>query len=126
MAGTFTLDVLNAWLEKYRRAWESRNPVTAADLFTDDAEYYWTPFEEPKRGPGEIARAWEDATSRQQDVHFSYTILAITDATGIVHWHTAFTRMTTGKHVELDGIIIAEFDENHKCRVFREWWHSSE
>ncbi len=126
MADILTWKAFNAWLEQYRKAWENCDANAAATLFTNDAEYYWTPFEEPKRGQDEIAVAWKDATSRQQDVHFTYTILAVTNRTGIVHWHTSFTRITTGKHVELDGIIMAEFDSDHTCRVFREWWHSSE
>jgi ketosteroid isomerase-like protein len=121
-----SIEGLNAWMEKYKAAWESRDPAAAANLFTGDAEYYWTPFEEPKRGHAQIAKAWEAATSRQQDISFSFTVLAAGGSTGIVHWKTSFIRITTGKHVELDGILRAEFDKNHKCRVFREWWHSSE
>ncbi len=121
-----TFDIFRKWLENYREAWESHDPGFAAALFTEDSEYYWTPFENPKRGRDEIARAWEQETSRQQDIHFEYTVLAVNGPVGIAHWHTSFIRMATGKHVELDGIIMAEFDENNKCSIFREWWHSSE
>ncbi len=62
MAETLTVASLNRWLKKYKVAWESRDPEAAAALFTGNAEYYWTPFEEPKRGRSEIAKAWENAT----------------------------------------------------------------
>jgi len=126
MDKTLTPALMTEWLEKYKAAWEANDPEAAAVLFTDDAEYYWTPFEVPKRGRDEIAKAWADATSRQQNVHFSFDVLAVYDSSGIAHWHTSFLRMTTGKHVELDGIIIAEFNGERLCHVFREWWHSSE
>ncbi len=126
MTKQIDISSLNEWLIKYKNAWESRDPAAAAALFTVDAEYFWTPFEAPKRGRDEIAKAWADATSRQQDVHFSFDVLAVTGNTGIAHWHTSFLRMATGKHVELNGIIIAEFNGARLCRVFREWWHSSE
>jgi ketosteroid isomerase-like protein len=64
------------WLDAYGAAWEGRDPETAAALFTEDAEYCWTPFQEPKRGPAEIAGAWGGATSRQGEVQFRHTILA--------------------------------------------------
>jgi hypothetical protein len=27
---------------------------------------------------------------------------------------------------EIDGVLPAEFDPDGKCRMVREWWHSSE
>ena len=45
----------DAWLRGYKSAWEQRDPQAAAALFTDDAEYYWTPFDPPHRGKDGIA-----------------------------------------------------------------------
>jgi len=114
------------WLQDYGAAWEGRNPEAAAKLFSDDAHYYWTPFEEPKEGREAIAAAWREATSRQHDVSFSYEILAVVGATGIARWHTSLRRETTNRHAEIDGILLAEFTNDSLCRVFREWWHSKE
>ncbi len=115
------------WVQSYGEAWEGRDAEAAAMLFAVDALYYWTPFDEPKRGREEIAAAWREATSRQRDVKFSYELLAVTSRTGIARWHTSLDRSTTERRVELDGILAAEFDSDTAlCRVFREWWHSTE
>lgn len=47
------------WLTRYGAAWEQRDPIAAAALFSRDAQYFWTPFA-AKRGPGEIEAAWRD------------------------------------------------------------------
>ncbi len=115
------------WVQSYGEAWEGRDAEAAAMLFAHDALYYWTPFDEPKRGREEIAAAWQEATSRQRNVKFSYELLAVTSRTGIARWHTSLDRSAAERRVELDGILAAEFDsETALCRVFREWWHSKE
>lgn len=126
MSGELARADFGDWLTRYGAAWESRDPNAAAGLFAADAEYYWTPLGDPKRGPGEIAAAWAEATSRQRSVRFSFQILAISESTGIAKWHTQLVRAATGREIEIDGVLTAEFDGSGRCRVFREWWHSSE
>lgn len=114
------------WLRRYGSAWESRDAGGVADLFTEDAEYYWTPFDIPKRGRDQIAAAWVDATSGQNDVKFTFAILSASEAMGIAKWHTRLSRTTMGRAAELEGILVAEFDDGGRCKIFREWWHSNE
>ena len=117
------VDDFEAWLRGYKAAWETRDPAAAAALFTPDAEYYWTPFDAPHHGRAGIAAAWEAAVAGQKDVRFDYTVVAVTSATGVAHWHTRLTSVPEGGAVELDGIAIVEFARPGQCRTFREWWH---
>ena len=118
-----TVAEFESWLRGYKRAWESRDPEAAAQLFTTDAQYFWTPFDAPQKGRAEIAAAWRGAVEHQQDVTFEYRIITTSDATGTAHWHTRLTSVPDGKPVELDGILSAEFRGSGQCRTFREWWH---
>jgi SnoaL-like domain len=74
----------------------------------------------------QISEAWRQATSRQEDVHFSFSVWSVQDMTGVAHWHTTFKRVTTGKAVEIDGVLSATFDRSGRCVEFREWWHGNE
>jgi len=121
-----TTTEFDSWLTRYGAAWESRDPDAAAALFTADAEYYWTPFGEPKRGTSEIAAAWAQATSRQAQVRFRFQTLVVSGNIGIAKWHTHFVRAATNREIEIDGILVADVDESGRCRIFREWWHSNE
>lgn len=114
-----------SWLRSYGAAWENRDSAAAARLFTQDAEYYWTPFDAPQRGREQIAAAWDGAVAQQRDVHFEFEVLAVTSTRNIARWRAEFSSANTGDKVRLDGILTAEFDANGRCRAFREWWHRS-
>jgi len=114
------------WLRGYQKAWQERDATAAAQLFSDDAEYYWTPLDPPQRGPAGVAAAWEGAVSQQRDIRFSYQVLAVTDSTGIARWRADFTRLPDGAQVRIEGVLTAEFADVTHCRIFREWWHSAE
>jgi uncharacterized protein (TIGR02246 family) len=111
------------WLDRYGEAWEARDARAAARLFTMDATYQWTPFDEPLEGREAIAEAWAAATSTQQDVRFTYQIVALEETQGVAHFHSKFQRKATGADVEIDGMLLAEFSDDGRCRRFREWWH---
>lgn len=118
---------MEQWLEAYGKAWEEKDADSFTGLFSPDVLYYWTPFEEPKRGRDGLAQAFHAAVSRQRDIHFTSKILATaTEGKGIAHWHCAFDRIGTGVRVSLDGIFLMEFGDDDRCSVFREWWHSDE
>ena len=53
-----TKERVAAWLAAYARAWETYDPDTIGDLFTEDATYDYHPFEEPVRGRLAIVASW--------------------------------------------------------------------
>lgn len=114
------------WLAAYGAAWQARDASAFADLFADKALYYWTPFDEAKKGRDEIAAAFSEALANQRDIEFGARVLYTQSQLGAAHWSCAFTRPTTGKRVHLDGIFVVQFGENGKALSFREWWHSDE
>lgn len=115
------------WLDAYGRAWEGRDPDAGALLFAEDATYQETPFDEPMRGRAAIRAYWENVPRGQSEIKFSREVLAITrQGEGIARWITSFVRVPSGVRVELDGILLARFDEAGLCVEFREWWHRRE
>lgn len=114
------------WLRRYGEVWESRYPDGLHDLYSPDLLYYWTPFDEPKRGLAEITAASREAASRQERIEFSYEVLAVKGNRGWARWWCSFVRVSTGRKVRLDGILQSTFDDEGRCTEFREWWHSDE
>jgi hypothetical protein len=114
------------WLEHYRQAWENRDPQAAARLFSRQATYQETPFDVPMQGEAEIVEYWSEVPRSQQAIQFSWQVLAVSGQTGIAHWQARFWRVPDGPQVHLDGVLVAEFDPEGLCRVFREWWHRQE
>jgi hypothetical protein len=62
----------------------------------------------------------------QEDVHFSYEVLAVHKNVGVAYWRAVFIRLPSRKRVTLDGIFRVEFAGDGKCQIFREWWHRLE
>jgi len=115
------------WLERYGEAWKSGSPDAAVQLFSADARYHETPFEEPMIGRNAIHAYWTmGAQDGQTAVSFSATIVAFEGPEGFAHWQAEFTQVPSGRRVRLDGVLSARFDDDDKCITFREWWHRHE
>lgn len=115
------------WLQRYGRAWETGSPESVLGLFSEDAEYFETPFDPPMVGHDAIRRYWtEGAKNAQRHVTFSTQPIAFEDETGYALWRATFERVPSGSRVELEGVLSARFDSRMRCVVFREWWHRRE
>lgn len=113
-------------LRHYGAAWESADPAVAARLFTEDCQYFETPFASPACGRDGVARYWSAVPEGQADVSFEFLVLAVQGNTVIARWNATFTRRTSGSAVALDGVFVLEFDATGLCRTLREWWHREE
>ena len=123
---TLSEDHFDQWLRDYGAAWEGKDEAAFTAGFEEDALYYWTPFEDPKRGVKEIGEAFAAAVARQDDIDFGARLLYVSAQLGAAHWSCSFTRKETGKRVHLDGIFVVQFGDSGRALSFREWWHSDE
>ena len=117
-----TYPQFNDWLTSYGSAWEAKDTDDFAALFSHQARYYWTPFDEPRRGRAEIATAFLKATSAQRGIHFVFDILHIDGHRGAAHWKCSFERIATDTSVQVDGILMTQMDGVGLCDELREWW----
>lgn len=114
------------WLRRYGVAWEHADPAAAAELFTEDCQYFETPFSPPACGREGVLQYWSAVQEGQADVSFRFRLLAVQSSTVIAHWSASFTRRVSGSSVTLDGVFVLEFDNRGLCRTLREWWHREE
>jgi uncharacterized protein (TIGR02246 family) len=120
---SMTPNAFASWLDAYGRAWTSRDPHAAADLFAEDGTYQVTPFVEPMRGKQAILDYWTHVTQTEEDIQFGYEILSATPDRGMARWWASFVIVPPGLQTKLDGIFLISFDENGRCHSLREWWH---
>jgi ketosteroid isomerase-like protein len=62
MADKLTMSELSNWLEAYGAAWETRDADAAAKIFSEDATYRVTPYEEPHKGRSGVHDYWAGVT----------------------------------------------------------------
>jgi len=122
-AQALTEAALAAWLDRYRQAWEQRDPDGAAALFTENAAYHEMPFDAPKAGRAGIREYWAQVTADQRDIAFDSSVVAVNGPTGVARWSARFTLASNGARVELDGIFVLTFEPGNLCSELREWWH---
>ncbi len=120
------LATFKSWMDAYGRAWESRDPQAAADLFTEEGTYQVTPFLEPIRGRQGIFEYWSQVAQTEKDIQFGYEVLSLTPEMGIARWWASFVRVPPGLQTKLDGIFLICLDADCRCKSLREWWHEDQ
>ena len=122
-------DVQN-WLDAYGRAWVDGDPDQLVTLFSDNATYRETPFDDPMRGRLEIREYWrKGAAEAQENVEFTSQVWAVKNDTAIAGWQARFNRKASGARVELDGtfrLVFASEQGIFQCTALEEWWHRKE
>jgi uncharacterized protein (TIGR02246 family) len=118
-----TQAAVEAWLSRYKEAWEQRDPARAAALFTEDAAYHEMPFDAPKAGRSGIRDYWTTVTADQRNVDFNSRVVAVTGRTAVARWSASLSSASSEARVELDGVFILTFVDSGLCSELREWWH---
>ena len=110
------------WIERYRRAWEERDPEAAAALFTPDASYRSSPFREPPHlGHEGVVVYWAEATSTQEEVVVEMGEPLVDGNHAAVEW---WTRMRNGgEEITLVGCLLLRFAPDGRCEDLREYWN---
>jgi uncharacterized protein (TIGR02246 family) len=113
---------VDAWLNGYEAAWETRDADAAAALFSEDAQYYETPWSEPFIGRQGIGNYWSGVTADQRNVDFSYEIISVNGSIAVARWTAQFELASNGATLALDGVFILEFSARDVVSELREWW----
>jgi hypothetical protein len=120
---TLDLEIFEAWLQEYSRASRDNDARASAGLFSQNAAYHESPFDEPIVGRDAIFKYWDGGARALKDKDAAHEILAVKGNLGIARWQSKFTEITSGRRLALDCLFLVEFDEDNLCCVFREWWH---
>jgi len=115
--------VAKEFLEKYKKAWETRDAGLAASLFTRDVRYKENPFGDPISGREAIRHHWAGASRQQEDIHFTVTNSLHMGYFLVAEWTCSYRDRATGKRRELAGMFFADF-YGTQVRTFREYWQS--
>ena len=124
---------VQAWLDAYVSAWLSYDPVAIGDLFSDDAEYRYHPYDQGDdvlRGRDAIVRGWtapegsesERDTPGTYDAH--YEPYAVDGSRAVaVGWSRYYTDASQGEvRTTYDNCYLLEFDDEGRCRSFTEFF----
>lgn len=112
-----------AWLDSYVAAWKSYDPQTIGSLFSEDALYYYGPFEEPVRGRKAIVASWLEKPDTPGTYDAEYRPIAIQGDLAVTNGRSRYFEKGTSTLVrEYDNIFVLRFNNAGECTEFREWY----
>ena len=113
-------DDVRRWVGAYERAWREAGTAGLADLFSEDATYRASPWQEPPiTGLGAISEFWE-AEREGPDEEFTMVseVLAVDGATAVVWAQVAYGGPKPQRWRDL---WILRFGPDGRCVAFEEW-----
>lgn len=109
------MDHVQKWLDAYVEAWRTYEGI--ADLFTEDAEYRYHPYDEPLRGREAIAADWLKEREDPGSWEARYEPLIVDGDRAVA---TGETRYAEGR--TFSNLFVLAFDGEGRCREFTEWY----
>lgn len=109
---------LEAWVERYVRAWASNDPTEIGDLFTDDGRYFTAPHREPWAGREAIIEGWLDRKDEPGDWSFRWEIRAVCDDMGFVRCWISYPQ----EEHDYSSLWEITLDDTGRCSEFVEWF----
>lgn len=108
-------------MERYKRAWEERDPDKAMALYREDAEMRMDPFEDPIQGSNALRAFWNDVAASQANVEFDAERVWVAGQTVLSSWHAAYTVRSTGDRLRVRGFATFEVDDSGLVQRQRQW-----
>jgi hypothetical protein len=123
-----THDDVQRWLDRYIAAWRSYDPNEVGDLFSEDVEYRYHPWDEPERGRSEVVRSWVgpegDESGRDAPGSWDarYEPYAVDGNRAVaVGWSRYFANDKDPEKL-YHNCYLLEFDDEGRCRHFTEYF----
>jgi SnoaL-like domain len=112
------------WLKAYVRAWETYSPEAIGDLFSEHATYSYHPYDETVVGRQAIVASWLKDPDPPGTYEASYAPIAIDGDVAVVNGRSRYFNDSTRSEQtkEWDNLFVIVFDEDGRCRSFREWY----
>jgi ketosteroid isomerase-like protein len=111
--------MVSRWLAGYEAAWRAPGTEGLAAIFTDDARYLQSPYEEPVVGLDAIGEMWQRERDSPDEVFTLATeIVAVDGDTAVVR---AEVRYGDPVHQEYRDLWVLRLGDEGRCSWFEEW-----
>jgi hypothetical protein len=108
---------VESWIEGYERAWRTAGTDPLGELFTADASYRMSPYEEPAIGLEAIGELWRrERVGPDEEFSMRSEVVAVDRDIAVARIEVAYA---TG--AEYRDLWILRFADDGRCREFEEW-----
>jgi ketosteroid isomerase-like protein len=118
-----TRDEVARWLDRYIEAWRSYDREQIGDLFTEDVEYRYYPYDEPQRGRDAVVESWFEGQDEPDTFEAEYRPVAIDGQSVVAVGRSSYRDEPEGeiKRVYYNCFVM-RFDDDGRCLEFTEWF----
>ncbi len=115
---------VQVWLDNYVEAWRTYDAQQIGDLFSEDALYFYSPFDEhdPVRGRAAIVSNWLEEPDAANSWEARYVPVAVEGNVAVAQGRTRYLGPDGTLTREFDNIFVLHFDEAGRCTLFTEWY----
>jgi ketosteroid isomerase-like protein len=108
---------VEAWIAGYERAWRTAGTDGLVELFTEDASYRMSPYEEPALGLAAIGELWErERAGPGEQFKMRHEIVAVDGDAAVIRVEVDYADGS-----EYRDLWIVRFAGDQRCREFEEW-----
>ena len=117
-------ELLQEWLEKYVDAWRTYEPEKIRNLFSENALYFYSPFDEQNhlRGREAIVADWLKQPDAVGSWEAHYAPVAVEGNVGVAQGRTRYFEPDGSIKRQFDNIFVIHFDDAGRCTRFTEWF----
>lgn len=108
------------WVRRYRIAWESNDPDDIRGLFTEDAEYFFTPGEDPARGIEAILAGWLENADEPGSTDFEFEVLAVDGDVAIARCVSTYLRYDPPR--VFDNLFVVRLGADGRATEYTDWY----
>ena len=112
------------WLGKYVEAWKTYDRHAIGDLFTENAEYRFHPYDEPLVGRDAIVEGWLEEPDVAGTYDGSYRTIAVDGPVAVATGTSLYRASPSDTAIDrvYENCFVMEFDDDGRCRRFTEWY----
>ena len=116
--------LLQEWLGKYVEAWRTYEPEKIRNLFSENALYFYSPFDEQNhlRGREAIVADWLKEPDAVGSWEAHYEPVAVEGNVGVAQGRTRYFNTDGSIKRQFDNIFVLHFDDAGRCTRFTEWF----
>ena len=117
-----TRDEVQRWLDDYVAAWLSYDPEAIGDLFGEDAEYRFHPWDEPVTGRDAIVADWLSGRDVPGTYQGKYSPYAVDGHRAVAIGESRYTKPDGSFRTLFYNLWTLRFDDDGRCVDFVEYF----
>ena len=110
------------WLDSYKEAWRSGDREQIGDLFSEEVEYRYHPYDEPVAGRQAVVQSWLEDWDPKEPWHAEYRVYAVEGDRAVATGTSRYRSYRDHPERLYYNVFLIEFDNEGRCREFTEYF----